>query len=64
MTIGQAKLPPLISLTTDFGQRDSGAGQWLAYVGSSPDHIEIAIREGNAAKALDLQRGDVVQVTQ
>lgn len=43
---------------------DVEPGQWLAYVGSSRDHIEIAIREGNAAQALALQRGDVVQVIQ
>jgi S-adenosylmethionine hydrolase len=43
---------------------DVEPGQLLAYVGSSQDHIEIAIRDGNAAKALDLQWGDVVQVMQ
>jgi hypothetical protein len=41
---------------------DVEEGQFLAYVGSSGDHIEIALRNGNAAKALALQWGDVVQV--
>jgi hypothetical protein len=43
---------------------DVEPGQLLAYVGSSRDHIEIAMRNGNAAQALDLQWGDVVQFKQ
>jgi S-adenosylmethionine hydrolase len=43
---------------------DVEPGQLLAYIGSSRDHVEIAVRDGNAAQALDLQWGDVVQVTQ
>jgi S-adenosylmethionine hydrolase len=41
---------------------DVEEGQFLAYVGSSGDHIEIARRNGNAAEALALQWGDVVQI--
>ena len=41
---------------------DVEEGQLLAYVGSSQDHIEIAMRNGNAAKSLGLQPGDVVQI--
>lgn len=37
-------------------------GELLLYVGSSRNHIEIAIRNGNAAQALDLRQGDVVRV--
>lgn len=41
---------------------DVAAGELLAYVGSSRDHIEIAMRNGNAAQALDLRPGAVVRV--
>jgi S-adenosylmethionine hydrolase len=41
---------------------DVEEGQFLAYVGSTYDHIEIARRNGNAAQALELQWGDVVQI--
>ncbi len=34
----------------------------LAYVGSTRDHIEIAIRNGNAAQTLGMKLGDVVKV--
>jgi hypothetical protein len=34
----------------------------LAYVGSTQDHIEIAVRNGNAAKRLNVQTGDTVTV--
>jgi S-adenosylmethionine hydrolase len=50
----------ITSLSQTFA--DVEAGNFLAYVGSSRNHIEIAIRNGNAAQALDLQLGDVVQV--
>ncbi len=42
---------------------DVEEGQLLAYTGSTRNHIEIAIRNGNAAQALDLQLGDVVKVS-
>ncbi|MCB0164299.1 MAG: SAM-dependent chlorinase/fluorinase [Anaerolineae bacterium] len=51
----------ITSLSRTFA--DVAEGEFLAYVGSSRDHIEIAIRNGNAARALDLQQGDVVQVS-
>ena len=41
---------------------DVEAGQPLAYIGSSRDHIEIAIRNGNAANVLGLKVGDVVEI--
>jgi S-adenosylmethionine hydrolase len=41
---------------------DVEEGQLLAYTGSSRDHIEIAIRNGNAAQQLGLKVGDVVRV--
>jgi S-adenosylmethionine hydrolase len=40
---------------------DVDVGDFVLYVGSSFDHIEIAIRNGNAAQSLELQQGDVVQ---
>jgi S-adenosylmethionine hydrolase len=40
---------------------DVGPGDLVAYVGSS-DHLEIAVREGNAAHWLRLGVGDPVQV--
>lgn len=42
---------------------DVPEGKLLAYTGSSRDHIEIAIRNGNAAQSLGLQVGDVVKVS-
>lgn len=48
------------SLSATFA--DVEEGQFLAYTGSSRDHIEIAIRNGNAAQTLGLQVGDVIQV--
>jgi len=42
---------------------DAAPGDLLAYVGSSRNHIELAIRNGNAAQALALRPGDVVQVS-
>jgi S-adenosylmethionine hydrolase len=40
---------------------DVAEGTYVLYVGSSYGHIEIAIRNGNAAQTLDLQPGNVVQ---
>ena len=37
-------------------------GEALAVIGSS-DHLEVAVREGNAAERLGLQSGDRVEVT-
>ena len=42
---------------------DVPEGELLAYVGSNRNHVEIAVRNGNAAQALDLQLNDVVQVS-
>ena len=33
-----------------------------AYTGSTRDHIEIAVRNGNAAKTLGIQLGDVIKI--
>jgi S-adenosylmethionine hydrolase len=38
---------------------DAPAGELVAYIGSS-GHLEIALREGNAAQLLDMKRGDKV----
>jgi S-adenosylmethionine hydrolase len=48
------------TLSTTFA--DVPDGELLAYVGSTRGHIEIAARNGNAAKLLDLQLGGVVQI--
>ncbi|GAB4454536.1 MAG: SAM-dependent chlorinase/fluorinase [Anaerolineae bacterium] len=37
-------------------------GELLAYIGSSRDHVEIAVRNGNAARRLGLKPGDVVAI--
>jgi S-adenosylmethionine hydrolase len=42
---------------------DVEEGQLLAYIGSLRNHIEIAVRNGNAVRALGIQVGDVVEVT-
>jgi hypothetical protein len=41
---------------------DVAEGELLAYTGSSRDHIEIGIRNGNAAQELRLQNGDIVWI--
>ena len=41
---------------------DVAEGQLLAYTGSTRDHIEIAVRNGNAARELGLHIGDTVDV--
>jgi S-adenosylmethionine hydrolase len=46
------------ALSYTFGDVD--AGELMAYVGSS-GHLEIAIRDGNAARALDMDIGDAVE---
>ncbi|MCB0195841.1 MAG: SAM-dependent chlorinase/fluorinase [Anaerolineae bacterium] len=51
----------ITSLSRTFA--DVEEGELLAYTGSTRNHIEIAVRNGNAAQALDLQQGDVVQVS-
>lgn len=48
------------SLSYTFADVDEG--ELLAYVGSSRNHIEIAIRNGNAAKVLGVKLGDEVTV--
>jgi S-adenosyl-L-methionine hydrolase (adenosine-forming) len=41
---------------------DVAAGQFLAYVGSLRGHIEIAVRNGNAARQLGVKVGDAIRV--
>jgi S-adenosylmethionine hydrolase len=41
---------------------DVAAGELLAYVGSSQDHVEVAVREGNAAQALGVDVGAEVLI--
>ncbi len=41
---------------------DVNEGELLAYVGSQRDHIEIALRNGNAALALGVKVGDMVKL--
>jgi hypothetical protein len=41
---------------------DVAPGQPVVYVGSSRDHVEVAIRDGNAARELGLSAGDPVRV--
>lgn len=40
---------------------DVPAGELVAYIGSS-GHLEIALREGNAAQSLGMKRGDKIQL--
>jgi hypothetical protein len=47
------------ALSNTFG--DVEAGELVAYVGSS-GHLEIAVRNGNAAQALGMDVGDVVRI--
>lgn len=56
-TIGNTVISPLSHTFADVE-----AGQLLAYPGSTRDHIEIAVRNGNAAKRLGVQLGDVVKI--
>ncbi len=41
---------------------DVAHGELLAYVGSSRDHVEIAMREGHAARELGIHAGDKVLI--
>lgn len=41
---------------------DVDEGQLLAYTGSTRNHIEIAVRNGHAARSLGVQLGDVVKI--
>jgi S-adenosylmethionine hydrolase len=41
---------------------DVAHGKLLAYVGSSRDHVEVAVREGNAAQELGMAAGDKVLI--
>jgi S-adenosylmethionine hydrolase len=41
---------------------DATRGQLLAYVGSSMDHVEIALREGNAAREIGINIGDQILI--
>jgi S-adenosylmethionine hydrolase len=50
----------ITSLSDTFADVDEG--QLLAYTGSSRDHIEIAVRNGNAARRLGVRIGDMVKV--
>lgn len=49
------------ALRSTFADVEKGA--LVAYTGSSRDHIEIAVRNGNAALELGVQVGDVIKVT-
>jgi S-adenosylmethionine hydrolase len=50
----------IFSLSTTYADVDEG--QALAYIGSTRDHLEIAIRNGNAAKQFGVRVGDLVGV--
>jgi S-adenosyl-L-methionine hydrolase (adenosine-forming) len=41
---------------------DVRPGELLAYIGSTRDHLEIAVRNGNAARLLGLRVGDPVEI--
>ena len=41
---------------------DVAPGQLVAYAGSTRGHLEIAVREGNAARMLGMGLGDVVRI--
>jgi S-adenosylmethionine hydrolase len=56
-TIGDTMITSLSQTFADVDQ-----GQLLAYTGSTRDHIEIAVRNGNAARALGVQLGDQIKV--
>lgn len=52
----------IVGLSQSF--TDVEMGDFLAYVGSTRAHIEIAIRNGNAAQSLALHPGDMVWLEQ
>lgn len=56
-TVGQRVIKSLQATFADVEE-----GQFLAYTGSSRDHVEIAVRNGNAAQALGLKVGDLIRV--
>jgi hypothetical protein len=56
-TIGQQVITSLSATFADVEE-----GQFLAYAGSSRDHVEIAVRNGNAAQILGLKVGDLIRV--
>jgi S-adenosylmethionine hydrolase len=56
-TIGQQVITSLSATFADVEE-----GQFLAYIGSSRDHVEIAVRNGNAAQNLGLKVGDLIRV--
>lgn len=58
LTVGATQIQGLRRTFADVAE-----GELLAYVGSSRDHIEIAMRNGNAAQSLALRPGAVVRVT-
>ena len=41
---------------------DVAPGKLVAYVGSSRDHVEIAVRDGDAAQELGVSVGDQVLI--
>jgi S-adenosylmethionine hydrolase len=41
---------------------DVERGELVAYVGSTRDHVEIALRDGNAAQVLGVEVGDKVLI--
>ncbi|MCL4299416.1 MAG: SAM-dependent chlorinase/fluorinase [Anaerolineae bacterium] len=57
-TVGQRVITSLSATFADVEE-----GQLLAYTGSSRDHVEIAVRNGNAAQTLGLKVGDLIRVT-
>lgn len=42
---------------------DVAEGEVLAYVGSTRDHVAIALRNGNAARTLGIELGDAVEIS-
>jgi S-adenosylmethionine hydrolase len=55
----------LAGRTIDYLSRtfaDVPPGELVAYIGSSQDHVEIAVRDGSAAGVLGLDVGDQVLV--
>lgn len=58
LTIGDRTITSLSSTFADVEE-----GGLLAYIGSSRDHVEIAIRNGNAAEILGVTVGNIVKVS-
>ena len=55
--IGRETIPTLSHTFADVAD-----GELLAYVGSQRNHVEIALRNGNAALALGVKVGDTIQI--